>query len=436
MTSSSVFGFDNKSRFVASQVFVLFLLVPGVARSDSEPRDAPGRQLGGPQSVENELKSDRAARELDLYQLPLLTPYFEWKDRFADDTGFSFGIDYTSLGRVATHHLSGADEYAASGLMRFFGSWELFGRGTDTAGSLAYRFGHHRKYTDTTPQNLGSESLGYVGLTDTNFDNKGWNLSNLYWRQSWKAGTLQLIGGYHDIADITEVYALADPLKHFQNLSFLAGAGTMSLPGAGSLGLIAAAWLSENVYLQGGVTDARGDGTDPWDGFETFFSDNDYFTHAELGWTTSRDRVYLDNLHLTVWHVDDKGDKATDDGWGATLSFSLYLQERFLPFVKAGYARDGTSLLEKSVSVGIGYQPRPVGSDMGDLLALGVNWGKPNSTVVGHGLDDQYTIEAFYRWQVTRELAITPNVQYLVEPALNRRDDHIWSIGLRGRLAL
>ncbi len=107
-----------------------------------------------------------------------------------------------------------------------------------------------------------------------------------------------------------------------------------------------------------------------------------------------------------------------------------------MPFVKVGYADDGTSLLETSVSTGLGYQPRPVGSDKGDLLAIGLNWAEPNSAVVGSGLKDQYTIEVFYRWQLTREFALTPNIQFVENPALNFEDDELWLFGLRGRLAL
>ena len=40
-----------------------------------------------------------------------------------------------------------------------------------------------------------------------------------------------------------------------------------------------------------------------------------------------------------------------------------------------------------------------------------------------------------YRLQVTRELAITPDVQLLINPALNPEKNAIWVFGLRGRLA-
>jgi porin len=49
-------------------------------------------------------------------------------------------------------------------------------------------------------------------------------------------------------------------------------------------------------------------------------------------------------------------------------------------------------------------------------------------------LRDQYIMEAFYRWHLTPNLAFTPNVQMIVNPALNPDEDTLWVFGLRGRL--
>jgi porin len=42
----------------------------------------------------------------------------------------------------------------------------------------------------------------------------------------------------------------------------------------------------------------------------------------------------------------------------------------------------------------------------------------------------------FYRFQLTEQLAITPDIQYLVDPALDPDEDNLWVFGLRARLAL
>jgi porin len=103
-----------------------------------------------------------------------------------------------------------------------------------------------------------------------------------------------------------------------------------------------------------------------------------------------------------------------------------------MPFVRGGYANDGGSLLEKSLSIGLGYNT--FGGR--DQLGVAANWGEPNEDSFGSGLDDQYTFEVFYRLQLTKQLAITPDIQYLVDPALNPDEDKLWVVGLRARLAL
>ena len=48
---------------------------------------------------------------------------------------------------------------------------------------------------------------------------------------------------------------------------------------------------------------------------------------------------------------------------------------------------------------------------------------------------DQYTIEVFYRWQLGENLALTPDLQFILDPALNPNDDFLFIFGLRLRLA-
>ena len=66
-----------------------------------------------------------------------------------------------------------------------------------------------------------------------------------------------------------------------------------------------------------------------------------------------------------------------------------------------------------------------------DVAGLGVSWGKP---AIGT-LRDQFTSEAFYRFQLTQFLAITPDVQLIVDPALNPNVDVLAFFGVRLRAA-
>ena len=80
----------------------------------------------------------------------------------------------------------------------------------------------------------------------------------------------------------------------------------------------------------------------------------EFFKTVELGWTTSRDRIFLDNKHLTLWHVDERKAAGVPAGWGASFSYATSINDQFLPFFRAGYAKDGGSFLQKSVSAGLG----------------------------------------------------------------------------------
>jgi len=71
----------------------------------------------------------------------------------------------------------------------------------------------------------------------------------------------------------------------------------------------------------------------------------------------------------------------------------------------------------------------------GSQLGFGLNWGRPNSTLFGTKLNDQYAAELYYRWQLADEIAITPGVQLLVNPPLNPDQDQVWVAAVRARIA-
>ena len=100
-----------------------------------------------------------------------------------------------------------------------------------------------------------------------------------------------------------------------------------------------------------------------------------------------------------------------------------------MPFVRGAYANDGGSLLQKSLSLGMGYQT----TAFSGLLGIGLNWGEPNEDTFGPGLKDQYAIEAFYRVPVGERFAVTADTQLIKDPALNSNESTIWMFNIRAR---
>jgi len=403
-----------------------------VSNSEEQPR-----AFGGPDAPLNRIESDRVATDTPL-ELDFLKPWHEWKDNLHKEHGLSFGLEYNAAYLNTNDRLSGADRDASGGIFRFSGVWEALGRGSAQPGNLVFLVERTDEFSNTGPSSFLGESLGYAGISNLPYNDDGWRLNTFYWDQKFQNGKYEVVGGYLDISDYVDVFPLVSPWTDFFNYALSIGVGALDLPSDGALGFAGAAWLTDDVYAMAGFVDENADATDPGDGFDTFFNDRDYFKHFEIGWTgASQEAYYLNNVHLTLWQADEREDLGVEDGWGGVLSFNHVIADKWLAFVRSGWAEDSGSLLERSVSIGGGYTPGGMAMlGSGDQFGFGLNWGQPNDALFGTDLDDQYAAEAYYRWQLADELAITPSAQLLIDPALAPDEDTSWVFGLRARLAL
>ena len=402
---------------------------PSNYTKDETENTKTSSRIGSPDAVENQLQED--AQVNPLFELKFLQPYRDFKAKLKENIGLDFGFDYTAVWLGSTDSLAKDD--GSGGMFRFYGSWDLVGRESGNTGAFVWKGSNRHSYGTTPPSALAFQT-GYVGVFAAPFSDQGWRMTNLYWRQRFQNPRITIIGGLLDSTDYVDVFALGSPWTGFTNFAFSTGSTAIDLPNDAALGVAAAGMITDNLYMIGGLVDANSDPTAPFETFDTFFSDNEYFKSIEIGWTTSQDRIYLDNAHLTFWHIDEREAKGIPDGWGLNFSFSYFINDTWMPFVRAGFTEDSGSLLQKSISTGVAYQP-PAQHGR-NLLGFGFNWGQPNEASFGKGLDDQYALEIFYRIQLTKELAITPDVQLIFNPALNPQDDSMWVFGVRARLAL
>lgn len=414
------------NRLCAVLVTSLFLTTAYNAQADATVRRADSTT--GPDAVENQLRSDQQDKPSFFTSEPL-EPWRNWKREFAEDTGFSFSVDYIAFYYKASDSIG--EDSAASGVLRTYGNWEILGRGTNDTGSIVFKFENRHAYGSVPPQEFGFE-LGYVGLIHCCASDQGTRTTNLYWRQSWLDQRVVNFTGFLDVTDYTDVYAMASPWTGFSNLVFATGSGTMGGLPDGALGTMLATWVSDSLYVIAGIADANADQTDVFEGFDTFFNDFETFKNVDIHWTPAKDQLLFNNLHVSFYQIDSREEADTNDGHGVSFSATSNLQNKFLPFIRGGWSKDGGSLLEASLSVGVGYQNQNISG--AGLFGAGLNWGRPNEDTFGVDLDDQYTAEVFYRWQLLRGLQVTPSVQLVSNPALNPDDDFISIFGIRARL--
>lgn len=403
---------------IAVTLFISATIVSGEEQSELRPRLSTDQ-------VENQIVLDKKANPL--YESKLLKPIQDWKVRVAERTGFNWSLDYSALFMGVSG--SPGEDSASGGMVRFFGFWDLVNRGTPNKGSLNWKVENRHRYSEIPPSALGFES-GYAGIFEPPFSNQNNRLTNLYWKQYFAEGTWAAVAGFLDVTDFVDVYLLASPWTGFNSFVFSTGSAATDLPNDATLGIGAGGMVTDRLYVQAGISDANADPTDPFQGFDNISEESDFFKWVEIGFTPGQEKLYFDNVHVTFWHIDERAN-GTPDGWGLNASWQQWIADKWLPFVRGGYTEDSGSLLESSLSVGVGYQPVP----MRGVIGLGFNWGKPNQ-VSFEKADDQYTIELFWRYQLTKELAITPSLQYIKDPALNPEEDSLWAYGLRLRIVL
>ncbi len=412
------------------------LLASPAAATDEDPPDTAGSPshsrsvaeaaaVGGAGSTGADLVED--ARPKGAYLHPeflsrATQPYFDLKATAEDKIGFTFGGDYTTVYQYASETFTGRN-HAAGGMFRLFGSWELIGRDSDYPGMLTWKVENRHQFGDqSNPLDIGFEA-GSILPTWPPFGDQGWLLTNFFWLQRFER--IMFLAGQVDVTDYTDIYGLVSPWGGFGNLAFLTSPA-IPAPSQG-LGVALGGAISDHIYMSAGFADANGDPTHPQDSFDTFFNDHEYFVHGEVGWTSDWEKRYLDNIHLTGWWVSERETALIEESWGLAFSAAWFFADRWMPFLRAGWSDGAAPAAKGSISAGLGWYP----NEGRDLVALAFNWARPHADDF---LRDQYTIELFWRLQLFEHLAITPDLQVIINPSLRAKKDVVWVPGVRVRL--
>ncbi|MCU9846747.1 carbohydrate porin [Defluviimonas sp. WL0024] len=396
----------------ASLCFALFLFISSACAASAQ--DLVGDGFTTPNSVPGTLASTAERQGAGR-----LEGYSAWKQQLEDRTGLSFGFDFQAQYLGTDSDRTPSD--AASGVFRLYGTWTATGRGTPNNGALVFKIENRSAIGDNISTQALGPSLGYAGLFSSTFGDAGWVLTNFYWRQSFAGGRGSFVLGQVDVFDYTNVNSLASPWTGFTNLAF-EQQQTFAGPGQG-LGAALQWRLNDHWAVLGGFGNANGDASDPVGSAQELFDTGETFKHFAVGWTPNWDERFDNAVQLTLWQIDERTSDGIEGGHGVSFAASTRIAA-WRPFFRAGYADGGGVSMDRSVTLGTGYDAR----DGRDLAGVGLNWGRaPESS------RDQFTIEAFYRYDATDFLQITPELQYVANPANDPDTDEILVLGLRVR---
>jgi porin len=207
---------------------------------------------------------------------------------------------------------------------------------------------------------------------------------------------------------------------------------TIPLPGNG-LGAFVQYRPDPSVFLRLGAHDANADVQES--GFDTY--DGELFTIFEVGFDTGLlPRVPggppQGHVHVSLWHQDERDDAGVDDGWGIAGS-AVQRFGRFTPFVRYGYSDGGAKGPNPAKHMAnVGLVIDRIFGQANDRIGIGYTWADPADST----LDDQSTIDAYYRVQMTPETQIGPVLEVIFDPVRNPDEDTVFVWGFRARIEL
>lgn len=417
-------AFDQRTGWSAL-IGLLALAHSSTAQEASSPtrtrlEATAGASIGGPASAPAQLLDDQLRRLEDSRWPSLdraLDPLEAVREGLAERTGLNLSFDYQALFQSSNRSLSGIDE-AASGQLRLLGTWKLFDRSGENPGSLVFILeNRHLLGTDIAPSGLARE-IGYLGVTGTTFSDTGTTLSVAYWSQTIGAGGF--VAGRIDPGDYTDILGYVNPRTTFSNFSILLNP-VLPIPDPG-FGIGGGGFLNDQVYALGLVSDANGSLTD----VEWFPGGLELFKYGEIGWTPAADQRFLTNVHIGAFHVDERTEAGVPESHGMVLSGNITFDSELMLYGRLGWSDGGAPIARRAAGAGMMWRP----GLYDDLFGFGVTVSDPSDRSLGR----QTTAEAFYRFDVSDNIAITADAQYLTEPGFSDEDPLVF--GLRVRINL
>jgi porin len=413
------------------KLLIRLLLLAPLGLQAQGAGDSVDDAFGGPAGVSREqldIEDLLDAFRTDNRKLAL-KPWYDWKARLQERSGFSFGLNAQMVYAGVSDALGDEDD-AAGGVYRLQGEWTLFGRDTGHPGSIIFRIENRSKIGSGIPPASLRGEIGSAA-TDPVFaysDNFGTDFSVLAWQQLFAEKRAGIAVGLLDFSAYLDAMYYQTLSRGFLNRSFIL-APTLAATGVGALGAVGKGMIGDNFWIGGGFYDANAKSGDP--SFDTWDS-GELLKHAELGWTPGFSRRATDRVQLTWWQKDRLAEKGTPSGSGWLLSWSWKFEDRWVPFVRAGWSDGGGgALAERSISGGFSWRMA-----FQDWLTVGVGLNKPSEISHGADLGTEKVLEASYLWQLTANASLTPDLQLTLDPATNPEKSTIWIAGIRLRITL
>jgi porin len=342
-------------------------------------------------------------------------------DELAANTGLRIGLANTLLFQQASG--GSGNRSAGSGDVDLLAKWTLVGAGTKDTGVLAFSGEYRYQIGDQPPSALGGQ-IGTLLSTTNGFSERPPVVKELYWDQRLFDDHFRFAIGRIDPENLFGGHRLQSANLYFLNKAF-SGNPSVAYPGQGAAA--AAQWKPVSwLYLTGGISDANGKAT--VGNMSGFFSDHEFLTFGEVGFTPTIEGLGVGRYRLAVWQIDsrDAANKPSDEGF--TVSCDQDFGKSLTVFARYGHADGDVTAVSNSIQGGLGYKSLFVPDDMFGIAAA---WSEPKDG----GKRDEKVVEVFERFQITESTQLMFGVETIFDPSNAPGDDVVGVFSVRLRVA-
>ncbi len=388
---------------------------------------ASGQSNFGPPVKRFQLLTDEIYATTDHHTSDALSfpNYYEWKRKLSEQHGVDFVVLNTPIFQVGS---VGEQGYADNELDVYF-QWRAF-ENERTAGKLFFWGLWVQTFTDL-PSGAFAASQGLLSFPNGGATDPGKSVvapSALWWEQTFfKTGLTYRLGQLYAASLFGANDHLGDDRATFMNTVLGTNNGAPWSSGNRGLGAMLT-WGGKHGYLSFGFQDAKGDQISI--DFDSF-ADGHFAYLAEAGITPEINGL-KGRYNFTIGYVDETapGGAASDrSGWGYILSAQQHVTDTVSLFgIYRGSKERIVNNAEATAGLGL-IVDQPFGWK-NDKFGFGAFYQKPFDKM-GGAVRDEYGIEAFYNYQLTPRLSISPDIQVYLQPGRTQQSGTPVVVGFR-----
>ncbi|MGB5830520.1 MAG: carbohydrate porin [Thiohalocapsa sp.] len=378
------------------------------------------------------IRSPDVTRNID--GTPIARPA-RWLDSDSElgDHGITLDIDAALYDQWASETTTG-DDNLGTFAWQASGNWPLLRHDRWGSGSVGWTFLGSQGLNYETDDETLSSNVGSISGLNANLVPNAVAVDEVFWRHLSTDRRWTLLAGRIDQSAYFDANRVAnDGYSQFIAFAF---ENNPSIPWStyGDFGGLLRFDPGPDLYLMASVAAAGNDqprvawssgGRSAWNQM------------IEIGITRRLPGLGRGHYRLTPWH------NKTGGAGGFGVAFNLdqelgNLQRRRLAacgqpigFFRAGIGDPDVTPVERFISGGLSVA-NPFGRS-GDQIAVGVGWSRPSPSA---GERSETLVEAYYRIALTDSLALTPDLQLIIDPANNEGTSEVVVLGVRLQLQL